>query len=167
MRAVLVALVLFVAPALRANGVAGADVLSTHPSARAAALGNAFVALGDDLGALSFNPAGLAALKTPSLGFLHHVGVATVSTEHVAYAHPLSFGVLGGALLYRSQADIANPLPGQEEKNAAFVTDHNYGRLVAEVHELPDLISKILSEPHFLNTPPDLPNPNETILSAQ
>jgi processive 1,2-diacylglycerol beta-glucosyltransferase len=62
---------------------------------------------------------------------------------------------------------MINPLPGQEEKNAAFVTDHNYGRLVAEVHELPDLISKILSEPHFLNTPPDLPNPNETILSAQ
>lgn len=110
MRAAFFALVLFVAPALRANGVAGADVLSTHPSARAAALGNAFVALGDDLSALSFNPAGLASLKAPSLGFLHHVGVATVSTEHVAYAHPLSFGVLGGALLYRSQADIANPL---------------------------------------------------------
>ena len=110
MRAVLVALFLFASPALRANGVAGADVLTTHPSARAAALGNAFAALGDDLGALSFNPAGLASIKTPSLSFLHHVGIATVSTEHFAYAHPLSFGVLGGALLYRSQADIANPL---------------------------------------------------------
>ena len=109
-RAVWVALLVFAAPTLRANGVAGADVLTTHPSARAAALGNAFAALGDDLGALSFNPAGLAELKTPSLSFLHHVGIATVSTEHVAYGHPLSFGVLGGGLLYRSQADIANPL---------------------------------------------------------
>jgi hypothetical protein len=95
---------------LRANGVTGADVLKSHPSARAAAMGDAYTGLGDDLGALSFNPAGLMAIKGPSLDFLHHSGIATVSTEHVAYAHPLEALTLGGSLLYRSQADIANPL---------------------------------------------------------
>jgi hypothetical protein len=95
---------------LRANGVTGADVLKAHPSARAAALGDAYTGLGDDLGAMTFNPAGLASLKGPSLGFLHHAGIATVSTEHVAYAHPLESMTLGGSLLYRSQADIVNPL---------------------------------------------------------
>jgi hypothetical protein len=95
---------------LRANGVTGADVLKMHPSARAAALGDAYAGMGDDLGALSFNPAGLASLKGPSLAFLHHSGIATVSTEYVAYAQPLDPITLGGSLLYRSQADIANPL---------------------------------------------------------
>lgn len=111
MRRALFTLVLsLTAPGLQANGVTGADVLQSHPSARAAALGDAYVALGDELNALTFNPAGLAALRGPSLGFMHHVGVATVSTEHFAYGHPLGFGTVAGSLLYRSQADIANPL---------------------------------------------------------
>ena len=110
MRAFLTLLLVCSSAGLRANGVTGADVLRTHPSARASALGDAFVALGDDLGALTYNPAGLAELKSASLGFLHHVGVVTISTEHVAYGQPLSFGTIAGTLLYRSQADIANPL---------------------------------------------------------
>jgi hypothetical protein len=91
-------------------GVTGADVLNEHPSARAVALGNAYVALGDDLGSLTFNPAGLANLKGPSLTFLHHAGIETLSTEILSYGQPLDFGTLAGGLVYRSQDDIANPL---------------------------------------------------------
>lgn len=93
-----------------AGGETGADVLKARPSARAAAMGEAYAALGDDLGVMAYNPAGLALIKGPSLSFLHFAQVAGVSTENISYAHPLSFGTLGVGLLFRNQPDIANPL---------------------------------------------------------
>ncbi len=59
---------------------------------------------------------------------------------------------------------MINPIPGQEEKNAGFVVEHNYGRLATEAGELSGVVSTILNNPHFLNIPPNQPNPNETIL---
>lgn len=76
-------------------------------------------------------------------------------------------GLTTSEVLYLKKSLIMiNPIPGQEEKNASFVTEHKYGCLVTEVTELPGIITKILSNPHLLNTPPDQPNPNETILAA-
>ena len=143
MRALL-SVLLLCATGLRANGVTGADALKTHPSARAAALGEAFVALGDDLSALSFNPAGLVSLKNASLGFLHHVGVATLSTEHVAYGQPFSFGTVAGSLLYRSQADIANPLATDAPVTAFDVSlDAAYAtRFSTRFSDLPSVLAQ-------------------------
>ncbi len=61
---------------------------------------------------------------------------------------------------------MINPIPGQEEKNAGFVIKHNYGCLATTTSELPGLINRILDEPNFLTKPPDLPNPNEIILTT-
>ncbi len=95
---------------LHATGVTGADVLKTRVSARAAALGEAHSASAQDLSAFSYNPAGLARIKGPQLGFLHFGQAAGVGVEDLAYAHPLPFGTLGAKLLFRGQPDIANPL---------------------------------------------------------
>ena len=109
-RAVFLFLSLLCASALQAGGETGADAFQAHPSARASAMGGAYVGLGDDLGALSYNPAGLNQLKGPSLSFLHEIGVASLTTENVAYGQSLGFGAAAGSLLYRSQDDINNPL---------------------------------------------------------
>jgi hypothetical protein len=97
------------APAFAA-GVTGADVLKTKAAAPAAALGEAGVAASDDVGAFSYNPAGLARIKGPELGFLHFSQVANVGVEDLSYAHPLPFGTVGASLLFRGQPDIVNPL---------------------------------------------------------
>jgi processive 1,2-diacylglycerol beta-glucosyltransferase len=61
---------------------------------------------------------------------------------------------------------MINPIPGQEEKNAEFVTEHNYGIRIQNTEELPAIITKVLHEPNFLTKPPELPNPNEIILTT-
>lgn len=93
-----------------ATGVTGADVLKTRLSARAAALGEADTASSEDLSAFSYNPAGLARLKGPQLGFLHFGQVAGIGVENLAYGHPLPFGSVGANLVYRGQPDVSNPL---------------------------------------------------------
>lgn len=111
MRARLLPLILAILPAtLRPAGVAGADVLNTRPSARASALGGAFVALGDDLSGLSYNPSSLANITGPSLDFLHFAAVDSVSLEDISYAQPFDFGVPAAAIVYRGQPSISNPL---------------------------------------------------------
>lgn len=110
MRAVILALAATVAAPLFADGVTGADVFKARTSARAAALGEAHVALSSDVSAFSYNPAGLMHLKGPQLGFLHFDMVDSVGVEDLTYAHPLPKGVIGGRVLFRGQPDIANPL---------------------------------------------------------
>jgi hypothetical protein len=95
---------------LRPAGISGADVLNTRPSARASALGGAFVALGDDLSGLSYNPAALASITGPSLDFLHFAAIDSVSLEDISYAQPFDFGTPGAAVVYRGQPAISNPL---------------------------------------------------------
>ena len=95
---------------LGANGVTGADVLKARLGARPAAMGEAYVAQGDDLASLYYNPAGIGGLKNASMGFLHYAAVAGVSTEQLAYAHPLDIGTLALGFIYRSQPSISNPL---------------------------------------------------------
>ncbi len=93
-----------------AAGVTGGDVLKARMGARSAALGEAYTALGDDLGAAGYNPAGLIGIKGPSLAFMHWSAIAQVSYENFGYAHPLKFGTLAASVLLRNQPDIKNPL---------------------------------------------------------
>ena len=111
MRARILSLLLLALPAaLSPAGTSGADFLSTRPSARASALGGAFVGLGDDLSALVYNPSAIDQITGPSLTFLDFAEVDSVSLQDIAYAQTLSFGTLGGGIIYRGQPAIANPL---------------------------------------------------------
>jgi len=125
-----------------ATGVTGADVLKTRPTARAAAMGEAYTALGDDLASMVYNPAGLALLKGPSLGFLHFSQVAGISIENISYAHPLPFGTLGGSLLLRNQPDINNALASDAPVSAwDLVVGLSYAvRPGKWLDQLPDLL---------------------------
>jgi len=111
MRAPCLFLFLSLIPALLrcAEGTTGADILNTRPSARGSAVGGAFVGLGDDLSALSYNPAALQKITAPSIDFLQFTQVDSVSLEDIAYAQPLSFGTVALAIVYQGQPAIANP----------------------------------------------------------
>ncbi len=108
-RALLLGLCLLPAVLRCDQGTTGADILNTPLSARASGLGGAFTALGDDLSALSYNPAGLARLSGPTLDFLQFSQVAGVSLEDIAYGQPFSFGTVAASLVYQGIPPIANP----------------------------------------------------------
>jgi hypothetical protein len=91
-------------------GFTGADILQSRLGARPLAMGEAYTALGDDLAAMLYNPAGIASLPGPSVSFSHFSAIDQIDYENLAYAQPLSFGSLGLDVVYRGQPDIQNPL---------------------------------------------------------
>ena len=93
-----------------AGGVTGADILRSRLGARPMGMGEAYVALGDDLASTLYNPAGLTALRGPSLGFTHVNSIAGIAYEDFTYGHPLFFGTLATDLVLRSIPDINNKL---------------------------------------------------------
>ena len=66
---------------------------SAGASARAMALGGAFVGVADDSSALFFNPAGLAGLKGTDLALHHQVGLSGISQDLLALGTPLGPGL--------------------------------------------------------------------------
>jgi len=74
-----------------ANGGRGAfDFLKISPISRAIGVGEAYTALGDDVGAIYYNPAGLASLLTNELNFTYLTLYQEINYEFIALAYPLS-----------------------------------------------------------------------------
>lgn len=66
-------------------GSQAAPWLKLSNNARTSAMGEAGVALADDVNAASVNPAGLTQLKGQQVAFMHHAYVLDSAIEHVAY----------------------------------------------------------------------------------
>jgi hypothetical protein len=95
--------VLFSSPAFAqtANSGRGAfDFLKISPISRAIALGGAYTALGDDIGAIYYNPAGLASLLTSELNFTYLSLYQGMSYEFIAFGYPLGMAMpsVGGTV---------------------------------------------------------------------
>ncbi len=67
----------------------GADFLLVVPGARPAGVGQAFTALADDINALNFNPAGLAQIQSPEIGYDRYQYVSDISYDFIGAAYPL------------------------------------------------------------------------------
>ncbi len=86
---------------------AAANFLLFAPSARAAGMGNAYVAIADDANATYYNPAALASLKIRSLSTTLYKPVpglaGDIFSSFGAYTHPFGdIGNLGFSLIYSS-----------------------------------------------------------------
>lgn len=75
-----------------AAGSAAAPWLKLPNSARSAAMGEAVVAVADDVNSLSVNPAGLSSLNGMQASLLHHAYVVDSSIEHAAFGMSLDAG---------------------------------------------------------------------------
>ena len=80
-------------------GAETAAFLKVSPGARPIGMGEAFTAVADDLNALAWNPAGLAALDRKEAAFMHAELFADTRYDFIGYGHPL-----GG---YRSLGTVA------------------------------------------------------------
>jgi hypothetical protein len=76
-------------------GSTAANFLKIGVSPRAAGMGEAFVAIADDVNAIHYNPGGLGTLERQELAFMHNSHFTGVKQEWVAYAYPTRrFGTL-------------------------------------------------------------------------
>lgn len=90
-------------------GVAGADILKLPTEARGWGLGGAYSAIGDDVGAIAYNPAGLAQSAEREARFTTLVLPEGASTQGLQLSWPLGhWGTLGGMYLYRGVPTIDN-----------------------------------------------------------
>ena len=65
------------------------DFMKISPITRAVGVGGAYTALGDDIGTIFYNPAGLASLLTSELNFTYLSLYQSMSYEFIAFGYPL------------------------------------------------------------------------------
>ncbi len=78
-------------------GTTNANFLKASQGVRPIAMGETYIALGNGLDTLYWNPAGLVQQEAPALGLSHSFWFQDISTEYLAYGTPLgplgAFGV--------------------------------------------------------------------------
>jgi hypothetical protein len=82
------------------GGRSAFDFLKISPVCRALGAGDAYTALGDDIGSIYYNPAGLSSVLTNELNFTYLSLYQDINYEFIAFAYPLSAVIpsLGGTI---------------------------------------------------------------------
>jgi hypothetical protein len=109
-RLLLALLLLVPAGRVRAGaGVAGADVLKIPVEARGWGLGTAYSAIADDVGAMAYNPAGMASSGERELRLTYLRMLEGSNFESVLVGWPLGrWGTVGGLFVFRQVPEINN-----------------------------------------------------------
>ncbi|MCK5219449.1 PorV/PorQ family protein, partial [bacterium] len=80
-------------------GTTNANFLKAGQGVRPVAMGETYIALGDGLDTLYWNPAGLVQMTAPAAGFIHTFWVQDIGTEYLAFGMPLGpLGAVGGGI---------------------------------------------------------------------
>ena len=83
------------------TGTYSADFLNIGVGAKAAAMGNAYVGLANDVTAIYWNPSGLVQLAEPQIIFSHTRWFSDIRYEYLGLALPLSSrNVVAGGVMY-------------------------------------------------------------------
>ena len=107
--AVIVSLILFLAPVSYAGsftgdetGTTSAAFLKIGPGARAAAMGEAYTAAADDAYAVYWNPAAMKNVKEKQLAFMHAFWLESINYDYVSFVTPVNVldGAFGGSFTY-------------------------------------------------------------------
>lgn len=98
---IMLVFVAFSATASDKTGTTSAQFLKIGVGARASGLGEAYVALSDDIEAINWNPAGLASLEFAQVTGSHILWFGDITEEYVAFAMPMEgLGTIGFNILY-------------------------------------------------------------------
>ncbi len=95
-------------------GTTNANFLKAGQGVRPISMGETYIALGDGLDTLYWNPAGLNQIASPSATFMHSFWFQDIGTEYLAYGTPLGpLGALGGGLTYMHTGNIDQTVEDQ------------------------------------------------------
>lgn len=83
-----------------------ASFLNIGAGARALGMGGSYTALADDSTAIYWNPSGLAAVEKREISVTHAELAQGTRHDFIAFAQPVSFGTVGSAVTYLSQAAL-------------------------------------------------------------
>ncbi|MCJ7645688.1 PorV/PorQ family protein [bacterium] len=114
----------------------GLDFLKMGVGARPLALGEAYVALADDISAIYWNPAGLVQLGQPEVGFTYNKWFEDIGYHFFGYSHPLNDSIFALSLYYLGEGDIegsddaGNPTGEFSVYDLAFAL--SYGRKLTD-----------------------------------
>jgi len=89
-----------------AKGTSGGRLLIDAPSARAAALGEAFTAATDDVSGGAYNPASLASLTDSQASMLYQKGIVDDTSAHFLFGRPSARGGWGLSAAYYNAGTI-------------------------------------------------------------
>lgn len=92
-------------------GSTSANFLKAGQGVRPIAMGETYIALGDGLDTLYWNPAGLVQITSPQASFMHNFWFQDIGTEYLAYGMPLGpLGAVAGGLTVMHAGTIVETL---------------------------------------------------------
>ena len=91
---------------LNAAGTSSAQFLKLGAGARAAGMGDAFVAVADDATGAYWNPAGLGQIQSPEIAFMHNDWLVDTQYQYAGGVLPLERGVIGLSIQRIDYGDI-------------------------------------------------------------
>jgi hypothetical protein len=120
-----------------AGGETGLAILKIGVSARAAAMGEAFVASADDASGIFWNPAGSAWIKQRQAHFTHNKWIQGISNDVAGVVFPTTIGTFGIGLMLNNVNDFERRITATEEPLGTFSSHDfsmslNYARMVGE-----------------------------------
>jgi len=100
-------------------GTSSAQFLKLGAGARAAAMGEAFTAVADDVTAAYWNPAGLTQIKSPEISLMHNDHLVGSQYQYLGAALPVGSNFLGVSL-YRLDFGSIDGYTAADVKNGSF-----------------------------------------------
>lgn len=95
-------------------GTTNANFLKAGQGARPISMGETYIALGDGLDTLYWNPAGLVQLYSPTASFMHSFWIQDIGTEYLAYGMPLGpLGAVGGGVSFLHAGSVTETFEDQ------------------------------------------------------
>lgn len=109
-------------------GTSAGQILKISVGARAASMGESYVAAADDVYAGYWNPAGLIYVGTSQIGFMHNEWFEDIRHEFLGYVQPIGdFGTISGSIAYISMGELEKT----DETGNSNGTFHPYNILLS------------------------------------
>jgi long-subunit fatty acid transport protein len=102
-----------------AAGTSSAQFLKMGAGARAAAMGNAFAAVSDDVTAGYWNPAGLSQIQNTEVAVMHNTGLVNTNYEYLSAAMPVKKSAIGLSLYSMNYGSI-DRYDNSDVRNGSF-----------------------------------------------
>ncbi|MFQ5772640.1 MAG: PorV/PorQ family protein, partial [bacterium] len=121
------------------TGTSAANFLKIGVGSRAAAMGDAYVALANDVTALYWNPAGIASINGTAVGISYTNWILDINHSFTAIAHNFGdFGVIGVSLNYLSMGEMEHTTPSEPHGTGAFFEASDMALGIAYARNLTD-----------------------------
>lgn len=133
---IMIVLILFPTTHIFGGGVGttGTEFLKIGVGARSRAMGEAFVALADDVNTINVNPAGLNNIKSISVSFMHLEWLDTMDFEYLTFSRPFGKNVLGASIIFFHMPDFIHFGSAGQETGELNISDLaitlGYGRQI-------------------------------------